>query len=141
MNCYYCGSKLEDAENFCVRCGKEAKEIVIDYDKLNFNKEKQAQNESAVLDNTKADSDISKETEDIFNSIISEIQTDNVNDPPYIDEQTKKETGKDLVEEINEKPVYEIIDPQKNEVVDSDKVALPKSKKPIKVVVKTRKKR
>lgn len=108
MNCYYCGSKLDD-DNFCKRCGKEAKEIIIDYDKLNFEKEKQEKNGSEVSDNTKEDHDIPKDTE------------------------------KAPVEDINEKPESAIVESQENDAVDSDKAALPKSKKPIKVVVRARK--
>lgn len=36
MNCYYCGTLLEDGQTVCSRCKKENKEIVIDFDALDL---------------------------------------------------------------------------------------------------------
>lgn len=36
MNCYYCGTLLEDGQTVCSRCKKENKEIVIDFDVLDL---------------------------------------------------------------------------------------------------------
>ena len=34
MNCYYCGSIVDEEKNICTRCGREPKEIIINLDKL-----------------------------------------------------------------------------------------------------------
>lgn len=34
MNCYYCGSIVDEEKNICTRCGRESKEIIINLDKL-----------------------------------------------------------------------------------------------------------
>ena len=141
MNCYYCGSKLADDENVCKRCGKEVKDIIIDCDKLRFDKESQNQDAFKANNGKKEASNISKDTEEIFNSIISDIQTDNINDPPDIEQKTKKETEKAPVEDVNKNSKAKIVESHEDFAVDSDKTAPPKGKKPIKVVVKTRKKR
>ena len=36
MNCYYCGTLLEDGQTVCSRCKKENKEINIDFDALDL---------------------------------------------------------------------------------------------------------
>ena len=36
MNCYYCGTLLEDSQTVCSRCKKENKEIVIDFGALDL---------------------------------------------------------------------------------------------------------
>lgn len=117
MNCYYCGSEIADDENFCARCGKEAKEIKIDYSKLNFGKEKQEQKESEILDNTKADFDTHKKTDDILDSISVDVQTENNELSPA----TKKDEPEKSVEA---------------DIVNNDKSVSKKNKEPIKVVVK-----
>lgn len=39
MNCYYCGSIIDEEKNICTRCGKTVKEIHINLDSLIINKE------------------------------------------------------------------------------------------------------
>lgn len=38
MNCYYCGSIIDEEKNTCTKCGKMVKEIHINLDSLIINK-------------------------------------------------------------------------------------------------------
>ena len=122
MHCYYCGNKIEENENFCARCGKEVKEIVINYDKLNFGKEKQEQKKFEISDNKKVEPDTSKEADDIFNNAVEDIQKENKELSPA----TEKEESEKSAE---------------SNIINSDNSTSDKGKKPIKVVVKPKRKR